>query len=270
MVIQQERDRSYLPINTYGIVGDCHSAMHVAPDGAIDWGCLPDFDSPALFCRLLDAQRGGYFQVSPTDPALTGTQHYLRGSNVLQTTFSDESGELVLTDFMPVETLSTGSYHTVLHTTTTQMHQDNSRHGLVRLVTCTQGTMAVTITLKVTPNYAADACSITLLSGHTGAVISSKEQHIGLAAIGASLLPSFSVHILNDEQNMHPVLRMQVTLREGERLTLALGLARSQQAAHSLVGRDLPERNFEAELAHTLHCWRKWIADSHYNGPYKE
>src|SRR5437879_4856424 len=117
MVMQQEQSRPYLPINTYGIVGDCHSAMLVAPDGSIDWGCLPDFDSSAIFCRLLDTQRGGYFQITPADSSLVGTQHYLRGSNVLQTTFGDESGKLVLTDFMPVETLSAWSYRTLNNNT---------------------------------------------------------------------------------------------------------------------------------------------------------
>jgi GH15 family glucan-1,4-alpha-glucosidase len=267
MVIQQEQDRSYLPINSYGIVGDCHSAMLVAPDGAIDWGCLPDFDSPAIFCRLLDAQRGGFFQVSPADPALSGTQRYLRDSNVLQTFFSGESGELVLTDFMPVETLSAWSYRTLNNNTWVQ--QDGSRHCLVRLITCTQGTMAVTITLKVTPNYAADACAITLLPGYTDAVLTSREQYIGLKVIGASLLPSFSAHILNDEEGTQPVLRIQATLREGERLTLALGIGRSQQATRSLVMHNLPQRHFEVELAHTLHCWRTWLSDCHYNGPYQ-
>src|SRR5258708_26139558 len=79
---------TYLPINSYGMIGDCHSAVLIAPDGAIDWGCLPDFDSPAIFCRLLDAQRGGYFQIAPVDTTIAGSQHYLRSSNVLQTTFA--------------------------------------------------------------------------------------------------------------------------------------------------------------------------------------
>jgi GH15 family glucan-1,4-alpha-glucosidase len=197
-----------------------------------------------------------------------GTQHYLRGSNVLQTTFTDESGELVLTDFMPVETLSAWSYRTLNNNTWVQEH--GSRHCLVRLVTCTQDTMAVTMTLKVTPAYAAGSCHLTLLPDHAGAVMTSKEQHVGLAIIGAARLPSFSVQMVSDEQNAQPVLRMEATLREGERLILALGLGRSPEAAHRLVMHDLPRRNFEAELAHTLQCWHKWIADCRYTGPYQE
>src|SRR5260370_8438841 len=87
------------------MIGDCHSAVLIAPDGAIDWGCLPDFDSPATFCRLLDARRGGYFQIAPTEGTIPGSQRYLRGSNVLQTRFPSTSLDILLTDFMPGETL---------------------------------------------------------------------------------------------------------------------------------------------------------------------
>lgn len=268
MVMQQEQIRSYLPINDYGIVGDCHSAMLVAPDGSIDWGCLPDFDSPAIFCRLLDAQRGGYFQITPADPSLVGTQRYLRNSNILQTIFADESGELVLTDFMPVETLSAWSYRTLNNNTWVQ--EDGSRHCLVRLVSCTQATMSVTMTLKVTPDFAADTCNLTLLPNNAGAIMTGKEQHVGLAVIGAARLPAFSMYIVNDELDGQPMLRIEATLHEGERIILALGLGRTPTAAHRLVLHDLPQRNFEAELAHTLHCWRTWMADCSYTGPYKE
>src|SRR5947207_630399 len=106
MVGMNGLNRTYQPINSYGVIGDCHSTVLIAPDGSVDWGCLPDFDSPAIFCRLLDAQRGGYFQIAPTDSTIPGTQRYLKGSNVLQTKFASIAGEAVLTDFMPVETLS--------------------------------------------------------------------------------------------------------------------------------------------------------------------
>ncbi len=105
MVGIKENVHAYPPINSYGVIGDCHSAVLVAPDGSVDWGCLPDFDSPAIFCRLLDAERGGYFQIAPTDNTIPGVQRYLHGSNVLQTRFTSTTGEVVLTDFMPVETL---------------------------------------------------------------------------------------------------------------------------------------------------------------------
>src|SRR5579885_3216881 len=102
--------RTYQAINAYGVIGDCHSVVLVAPDGAVDWGCLPDFDSPAIFCRLLDAERGGYFQIGPSDDTIPGSQHYVRGSNVLQTSFTSIASEIVLTDFMPVKALKPWPY----------------------------------------------------------------------------------------------------------------------------------------------------------------
>src|ERR1700731_4046424 len=115
-------NRNYQPINSYGVIGDCHSVVLVAPDGAVDWGCLPDFDSPAIFCRLLDAERGGYFQIAPTDNGREQassspicSQRYLHRSNVLQTRFASVAGEVVLTDFMPVETLSAWPYKGMDH-----------------------------------------------------------------------------------------------------------------------------------------------------------
>src|SRR5579863_2273896 len=104
-------DRSYQTIQSYGVIGDCHSVVLVAPDGSVDWGCLPDFDSPAIFCRLLDAERGGYFQIAPSDASIPGSQCYLSGSNILQTRFTSISGEITLTDFMPVESLSALPLH---------------------------------------------------------------------------------------------------------------------------------------------------------------
>src|SRR5882672_6455586 len=108
--------RSYQPINLYGIIGDCHSVVLIAPDGSVDWGCLPDFDSPAIFCRLLDAEQGGYFQLSPSGKAIPGAQNYLPGSNVLRTRFASIQGEIVLTDFMPVENLRAWPYESMKST----------------------------------------------------------------------------------------------------------------------------------------------------------
>src|SRR5947209_19850666 len=110
MAGHKEDTRTYQPINSYGVIGDCRSVVLIAPDGSVDWGCLPDFDSPAIFCRLLDAERGGYFQIAPTDGAIPGSQSYLEGSNILRTTFSSLIGEASVTDFMPVETLRAWPY----------------------------------------------------------------------------------------------------------------------------------------------------------------
>jgi GH15 family glucan-1,4-alpha-glucosidase len=259
---------NYQPINSYGVIGDCHSVVLISPDGSVDWGCLPDFDSPALFCRLLDAERGGYFQIAPTDEAIPGSQRYLRGSNVLQTRFASTSGEIVLTDFMPVETLSAWPYQGMNNNTWTR--EDGSCHCLVRSVECTYGELPVTMTLKVSPNYAASSSKIFPVENNFGAVISDGNQHVGLSIVGAYRVASFSMSLEQDEKIVHPSITVQMTLREGESVLFAVGVGRSLQATRRLVENELQQRNFDAELAHTLHCWRKWIKGCNYHGPYAE
>ena len=264
----QSNIRTYQPIDSYGVIGDCHSVVLVAPDGSVDWGCLPDFDSPAIFCRLLDAERGGYFQIAPTDNAIPGSQRYLRGSNVLQTRFSSSAGELVLTDFMPVETLSAWQFRELNNNTWTR--EDGSCHCLVRVVECIRGEMPVTMTLKVSPDYAAAPSEVSLLSDDMGAVISGGQQHVGLGIVGAYRVPSFTMSISQEEGEVHPSIVVQANLQEGERLLFAVGVGRNARAARRLAERELHERNFDWELAHTLHCWRTWLEGSNYRGPYAE
>jgi alpha,alpha-trehalase len=57
----------YLPIEDHGLIGDGTTAALVCPDGSIPWMCVPRFDSPPLFCGLLDAQRGGNFTIAPEE-----------------------------------------------------------------------------------------------------------------------------------------------------------------------------------------------------------
>jgi GH15 family glucan-1,4-alpha-glucosidase len=253
MVGMNEINRTYPLINSYGVVGDCHSVVLVSPDGSVDWGCLPDFDSPAIFCRLLDVEHGGYFQIAPKEEGIPGAQRYLQRSNVLQTRFTSIAGEIVLTDFMPVETLSAWPYKAMNNNTWTR--EDGSCHCLVRMVECTHGKMEVTVRLRVSPNYAAIPSEVSLIADNRGALIDSEQQHVALAVIGAHLLPSF---------------HMEVTLQEGECLSFALGMGRSTQAARRLVESELHLRNFDWELAHTLHCWRQWITNCSYQGPYTQ
>lgn len=89
--------RDYQPIKHYGFIGDGHGSALIAPDGSIDWACLERFDAPPIFSRLLDRQRGGFFQIRPA-AACTVTRRYLEGSKTLETLFATEAGEVALRD----------------------------------------------------------------------------------------------------------------------------------------------------------------------------
>jgi GH15 family glucan-1,4-alpha-glucosidase len=91
----------YAPISAYGVIGDMRTAALVGLNGSIDWCCLPDFPSSSMFAAILDASRGGRFQICPAG-VHTSEQRYLPATNVLVTSFHDSSGTLELCDFMPV------------------------------------------------------------------------------------------------------------------------------------------------------------------------
>jgi GH15 family glucan-1,4-alpha-glucosidase len=87
----------YLPIEDHGLIGDGTTAALIGRDGAVSWLCVPRFDSPPLFCRLLDAKRGGAFTVTPEE-LVEARQFYEPDSSVLVTELRSRSGLIRLTD----------------------------------------------------------------------------------------------------------------------------------------------------------------------------
>jgi GH15 family glucan-1,4-alpha-glucosidase len=92
----------YAPIGEYGVIGDLYTVALVGMDGSIDFLCLPHFDSPSVFAALLDAERGGRFQITPVLEGAARKQLYLPDTNVLLTRFPGAHGVAELSDFMPV------------------------------------------------------------------------------------------------------------------------------------------------------------------------
>jgi GH15 family glucan-1,4-alpha-glucosidase len=89
-------------LHGYGLIGNEHTAILVSRDGSIDWACLPRFDSPSVFARLLDRRNGGYSRVAPVEP-YTSYQQYVASTNILTTRFVVRRGlVLTVTDFMPM------------------------------------------------------------------------------------------------------------------------------------------------------------------------
>ena len=93
-----QRDRhGTLPLKSYGAVGDGRSVALIGADGSIDWWCVPGIDSRPLFDRLLDAQEGGYFSLTPTGE-FSVERRYLADSNVMETVFTTSTGRARLVE----------------------------------------------------------------------------------------------------------------------------------------------------------------------------
>jgi len=126
MVRSYERcaTQEYPPIESYGIVGNLETVALIGHNGSVDFYCYPSFDSPSVFARLLDREKGGYFQIRPEENDWTERQMYLPDTNVLVTRFLSMRGILEIIDFMPLT-------------------WDSSQHRLVRIVKSIHGDIDV-------------------------------------------------------------------------------------------------------------------------------
>ena len=92
---------AYQPIENYGIIGNMRTAALVGMNGSIDWFCFPHFDSPSVFAAMLDDDKGGRFEIAPTQQGINSKQFYWPDTNVLVTRFLSPSGVGEIEDFMP-------------------------------------------------------------------------------------------------------------------------------------------------------------------------
>ncbi|MFR0677217.1 glycoside hydrolase family 15 protein [Dysgonomonas mossii] len=84
----------------YGVVGNCKTAALISKEGSIDWLCFPVFDSPSVFSKLLDKDKGGSFSFIVSD-SYRITQNYFKETNILCTRFASDEGVFEVLDFMP-------------------------------------------------------------------------------------------------------------------------------------------------------------------------
>jgi GH15 family glucan-1,4-alpha-glucosidase len=279
--MRAERPR-YRPISEYGAIGDCRTAALVAPDGAIDWCCLPHFDSPAIFCRLLDATQGGYFQIAPVEEAQS-TMRYLPGTNVLETTFAGASGTVNLIDFMPVR--HRRPHHPLPHTLqdiTTWFVHDRQRvierdigndvaaaHRLARWATVTEGQVVLDLVLKATFDFARAAHQIDLiaLDEHAqGAILWAGNRFMALVVRHTSAQATDPPLRLRVDDG---VISAQAAVMAGQHLEAHLNYARTRTEAEQKI-QQWQHNSSVADLDETIDYWRGWSDQCRYTGPYRD
>lgn len=102
----------YQPIENYGVIGDLSTVALVGMNGSIDFMCFPAFDSPTIFARLLDYERGGHFQITTTSGKFEQRQRYLPDTNILLTRFLGDTGIIEISDYMALQHL--GHHHNLV------------------------------------------------------------------------------------------------------------------------------------------------------------
>ena len=135
-------------IADYGFLSDCHTGALVAPDGAIEWLCLPRFDSPTVFGATLD-RGAGRFRVGPRE-AVPVARRYQPGTNILETTWATRTGWLVV-----IDALTIGPWRPRSDDPHTRPPPDlDAECVLVRAATCVQGEVPVELTCHPIFDYA--------------------------------------------------------------------------------------------------------------------
>ena len=232
-----ERSGGYLPIAAYALIGDCRSAALVGADGSLDWLCLPRFDDPSVFGRIVDSRRGGHWQVCPVDEYRV-VQRYGDRNNILETTFCTATGTVVVTDFMPVDEATIENHA-----------RPHGEPRLVRIVECLTGAVTLRHQFKPAPDY----------------------------ADGRARFRAEGYRIHGNSETLHVCLQSTVAvtgptvrwrMRAGDTIALAL---RSDKRGPCASPRRLWSVEHARDLARTTQeYWWRWIDRCNYRGPYQE
>jgi alpha,alpha-trehalase len=224
------------PIADYAFLSNCHTGALVAPDGAIDWLCVPRFDSPSVFGSLLDREAGS-FRFGPFGINHPTTRIYEPGTNVLVTTWKSPSGWILVRDAL---TIGPRDHEDEITPHTRPPADADADHLLVRTVLCLEGRVEVELVCEPDFDYGRVPAKWTAVDGSRHAAdANGAEQTIRLRSDLALGIEGNSV-------------RARHVLGPGDRAYCALswaeGLAAPQNADEA-----------EARIAATTRYWRAWL-----------
>jgi GH15 family glucan-1,4-alpha-glucosidase len=209
----------------------------VSLSGSIDWFCYPHFDSPSLFCALLDDEKGGHFKITPETDDFTNKQFYWPETNVLITRFLTPGGVGEIKDFMSLQ-----NPH--------DKHNVHNHQRLYRIVRQVRGTLSFSMECFPAFNFARDTASCELTEH--GAVFHSSSQNLYLSA-GTRL-------------EMHQRgCTARFSLSEGETVMFFL-----QQECSACIAAQPHLNEADDEFHATISFWRNWISQCSYTGRWRE
>ena len=151
------------PIANYAFLSNCHTGALVAPDGAVDWLCVPRFDSPSVFGSLLDRQ-GGNFRLAPFGLNVPNARVYEPGTNTLLTTWHTPTGWIMVRDAL---TMGPRTHEDEVTPHTRPPTDEDGDHMLVRTVLCLDGTVEVELVCEPVFDYGRTPAEWSLIDAHT-------------------------------------------------------------------------------------------------------
>jgi GH15 family glucan-1,4-alpha-glucosidase len=227
--------RRYVPIGDYALIGDCRGCALVSRACSIDWCAFDRFDAPPVFCRLLNADRGGFLSAEPTDVSEV-ERAYLEDSNVLRTIFTTATGRVAITDYTPVGRRQGAGVHDYVSLSAPSL--------LIRTIEGLCGEQHLELQFRPSLDYARFPARLMLTPRGVAA-----EQ-------GPALHTRIAFSIVGD------LARGRITVRAGQRHDLIV--------APAAMPRPLSDEAVARLLAVTHAFWSEWIAYCRYAGPYQE
>ena len=225
------------PIADYAFLSNCHTSALVAPDGSVDWLCLPRFDSPSVFGMLLDRQAGS-FRLGPFGVDFPSARIYEPGTNIVATTWETPTGWIVVRDAL---TMGPRNHDDEVTPHTRPPADDDADHMLVRTVVCIGGSVEVQLVCEPGFDYGRTPAEWSLVG----------EQRHTADASGAEMTMRLQTDMALGIEGDR--VRARHTLEQGEQAYCALSWA--EQLA---VPQDMDEAN--ARLAATAKYWRRWLS----------
>jgi alpha,alpha-trehalase len=224
------------PIADYAFLSNCHTGALLAPDGAIDWLCVPRFDAPSVFGTLLDREAGA-FRLGPFSINVPTARIYEPGTNVVATTWNTPTGWAVVFDALTIGP-SRGEDEITPHTRPPA--DDDGDHMLVRTVLCLEGSVEIELVCEPAFDYGRTPAEWSLVDGN---------RHAADASGAGQTIRLSTDMALGIEGNS---VRARHTLSQGEQLYCSLSWAEELASPQNI-----DEAN--ARIAATRRYWRDWL-----------
>jgi GH15 family glucan-1,4-alpha-glucosidase len=223
----------YPPIEAHGVIGDLQTVALVGLDARIDFLCLPEFDSPTVFASLLDADRGGSFDIVPRMKSPTYKQLYLPDTNVLLTRVLSDDGVCEVSDFMPIP-------------------ETPGPSRIVRRVKAVRGT--ITVDVRCAPRFGYGLQKHSVVVRGRQAVFRTRDGSLRMRLVA---------HVPLRKRGRDVVAR--VRLRTGESVAFVL-----EQVAEKIAPFRFSKAAVARAFKETVNFWRAWVGKSTYHGRWRE